>query len=135
MRRRERGAIPSGAFTLLQLLIEEVSGVPFAEYIQRTVLLPLGMTRSTFRTGAEGSNNVAQFFDNEGAPAPHNLYTASAAASLYSTANDMARFARAHSAGLRGEGAGRGVLSPQSIEAMRSTESSLLGTPHWGLGV
>jgi CubicO group peptidase (beta-lactamase class C family) len=124
-----------GGFTLLQLLIEEVSGDPFADYMQRTVLAPLGMSRSTFRTGAEGYNDIAQFFDSDGKPAPHNHYSAAAAASLYSSANDMARFARAHMVGLRGEGPGRGVLSPQSIAAIRTTQSSLLGTPHWGMGV
>ncbi len=124
-----------GGFTLLQLLIEEVSGEPVADYMQRAVLAPLGMSRSTFRTGAGSSNDIAQFFDSGGEPAPHNRYTAAAAASLYSSANDMARFAQAHMLGPRGEAPGRGVISPQSIEALRGTESSLLGTPHWGLGV
>ncbi len=124
-----------GGFTLLQLVIEEVSGEPFADYMQRAVLTPLGMSRSTFRTGAEGYRDIAQFFNSDGKPAPHNRYTAAAAASLYSSANDMARFAGAHLAGSRGEVPGRSVLSPQSIEAIRTTESSLLGTPHWGMGV
>lgn len=124
-----------GGFTLLQLLIEEASGEPFADYMQRAVLTPLGMTRSTFRTGAEGSSDIAEFFDNTGEPAPHNRYTAVAAASLYASANDMARFAQAHMPGPRGEVPGRGVISPPSIEALRATESSLLGTPYWGLGV
>lgn len=124
-----------GGFTLLQLLIEEVSGEPFADHMHRNVLSPLGMTRSTFRTGAAGYSNIAQFYDSDGTPAPHNHYTAAAAASLYASANDMARFAQAHLVGPRGEVPGRGVISPQSIEALRVAESSLLGTPHWGLGV
>ena len=124
-----------GGFTLLQLLIEEVSGEPFADYMQRAVLGPLGMTRSTFRTGAAGSGDIAEFFDAYGRPAPHNRYTAAAAASLYASANDMARFAQAHMRGPRGEAPGRGVISPQSINALRAAESRLLGTPHWGLGV
>ncbi len=124
-----------GGFTLLQLLIEEVSGEPFADYMRRAVLAPLGMTRSTFRTGAEGSHDIADFFDAYGVPAPHNRYTAAAAASLYSPANDMARFAQAHMPGPRGEVPGRGVVSPQSLEALLGTEADMLGTPHWGLGV
>lgn len=124
-----------GGFTLLQLLIEEVSGEPFADYMARAVLRPLGMTRSTFRPGAEGSSDIAEFFDSGGGLAPHNRYTAAAAASLYASANDMARFAQAHMPGPSGELPGRGVLSPQSIEALRAAEFSRLGTPDWGLGV
>ena len=37
-----------GGYTLLQLLIEEVSGEDFATYMQHGVLEPLGMHHSTF---------------------------------------------------------------------------------------
>ncbi len=124
-----------GGFTLLQLLIEEVSGEPFADYMERKVLVPLGMNRSTFRTGEEGRSDLAQFFDSSGGPAPHNHYTAAAAASLYASANDMARFAQAHMRGPRGEVPGRGVIAPESLQALQGVESRLLGMPHWGLGV
>ena len=124
-----------GGYTLLQLLIEDVTGEPFANYMQKAVLRPLGMTRSTYRTGAAGYGDVAQFFDSAGRTAPHNRYTAAAAASLYSTADDMARFALAHLAGPGGEVPGRGVLSPASVATMRKAQARLFGTDHWGLGV
>ena len=38
----------NGGYTLLQLAIEEVTGEPFARYMQREVLDPLGMTHSSF---------------------------------------------------------------------------------------
>ncbi|MEQ1491323.1 MAG: serine hydrolase, partial [Terricaulis sp.] len=47
-----------GGYALLQLVIEEVSGEPFNDYMQRAVLSPLGMTRSTFVL-PEGATNVA----------------------------------------------------------------------------
>lgn len=37
-----------GGYTLLQLLVEEVSNQSFADYMQQQVLAPLGMTQSTF---------------------------------------------------------------------------------------
>jgi CubicO group peptidase (beta-lactamase class C family) len=123
-----------GGYTLLQLLIEEVSGEPFAAYMERAVMRPLGMTRATFRAGAQGAGDVAQFFDSDGGAAPHNRYTAAAAASLYASANDMARFALAHLPGPDGEAPGRGVLSPATLEAMRAPAARKFGTPHWGLG-
>ncbi|WP_435416780.1 serine hydrolase domain-containing protein [Parerythrobacter aurantius] len=124
-----------GGYTLLQLMIEEVSGEPFADYMGRAVLKPLGMERSTFRTGAAGAADVAEFFDSDGAAAPHYRYTAAAAASLYSSANDMARFAQAHIEGSAGEAPGRGVISPGLLVSMRVPEAKLLGSPHWGLGL
>jgi CubicO group peptidase (beta-lactamase class C family) len=123
-----------GGYTLLQLLVEEVSGEPFADYMQRAVLNPLGMTRSTYRTGAKGSRNVATFFDGGGSVAPHYRYTAAAAASLYASANDLARFAQAHFVGPAGEVPGRGVVSPRTLLDMRRPQAKIAGIPHWGLG-
>ncbi|MFZ0790244.1 MAG: serine hydrolase domain-containing protein, partial [Chromatiaceae bacterium] len=37
-------------YTLLGHLVEEVSGVPYARYMEQRVLRPLGMTRSVFRS-------------------------------------------------------------------------------------
>jgi CubicO group peptidase (beta-lactamase class C family) len=123
-----------GGYTLLQLLIEEVSGEPFADYMQHAVLVPLGMTRSTYRVGALGSADIAEFFDVDGRPAPHYLYTAAAAASLYSTANDMARFAMAHMPSSAGEAPGRGIISPRMLADMRAPQAVFFGTAHWGMG-
>src|SRR5690606_9302269 len=37
-----------GGYALLQLLIEEISGEPFADYMKRVVFDPLGMSHATF---------------------------------------------------------------------------------------
>jgi CubicO group peptidase (beta-lactamase class C family) len=50
-----------GGFTLLQLLIEEVTHDRFAHFMQQTVLDPLGMTRSTFDEDAAMARGVATF--------------------------------------------------------------------------
>lgn len=123
-----------GGYTLLQLLIEEVSGEPFADYMQRAVMVPLGMSRSTYRTGAAGSADLAEFFDAHGQPAPHYRYTAAAAASLYSSANDMTRFIQAHMVGPAGEAPGRGVISSQMLSAMLVPHAEFFGTEHWAMG-
>lgn len=129
-----------GGYTLLQLLVEEVSGQPFATYMRREILEPLGMARSTFELpagwDAAGSEvNVAEFFDADGSQAIHYRFTASAAASLYTSANDMTRFIQAQLPGPDGEPIGRGVLSPESLELMRRPEARQFGFEVWGLGV
>jgi CubicO group peptidase (beta-lactamase class C family) len=124
-----------GGYTLLQLMIEDVSGQSFADYMDAAVLKPLGMRRSTFRPRAPGATNVAEFFDVEGSFAEHFAYTAAGAASLYASAADLARFLNAHRDGPDGEVAGRGVLSPKSLATMERPQVFMAGRPHWGLGV
>lgn len=124
-----------GGFTLLQLIVEERSGEPFERFMQREVLGPLGMRHSTF-TWPEGGGDrrLAIFYDVDGEPAPHYRYTALAAASLYTSANDLVRFLQAHLPGRDGSPPGRGVLSPATLEEMRRPHGSRLGRDLYGLG-
>ena len=123
-----------GGYTLLQLLIEEVSGKPFNDYMTETVFAPLGMTRSTYVLPAEPVN-LAEFYDVDGSRAIHYRFTALAAASLYTSAADMARLIAAHTPGPDGEPAGRGVLKPETLAAMRKPHARQFGADIWGLGV
>lgn len=120
---------------MLQLLIEDVSGQPFAEYMDAAVLKPLGMKRSTFRPRARGATNVAEFFDSDGSAAQHFAYTAAGAASLYSSAADLTRFVNAHRAGPDGAVVGRGALSPGSVTLLQTPQARVDDRPFWGLGV
>ena len=107
-----------GGYEILQLLIEEVSGRPFAQFMRAEVLLPLGMRSSTFDTLALTSR-VATPYDSGRAIARHR-YVGLAAAGLYSTAGDLARFLAAGMRGSKGELPGRGVLTPTSVAVMQS---------------
>ena len=123
-----------GGYTILQLLIEEVTGEPFASYMQRTVLAPLGMTGSTFLLDERRNARLATSYDPDLDPAPHYRYAASAAASLYSTVNDGVRFLQAHLPGADGEPIGRGVLRPETVAQMQVPQARKLGRDIWGLG-
>lgn len=124
-----------GGYSLLQLLIEDVSGQPFADYMDATVLRPLGMKRSTFRPRAPGATNVAEFFDADGSAAQHLAYTATGAASLYSSVADLTLFVNAHRPGPDGAVVGRGVLSPSSVAMLQASQALVDDRPFWGLGV
>lgn len=122
-----------GGYTLLQLVVEEVSGQPFEVYMKRVVFAPLGMTRSTYRVD-DTTPNVAAFYDTEGRSAVHYRFTSLAATSLYTSAADLTLFLQAHVRGPGGEQVGRGVLSPATLDAMRRPHASQLGADIWGLG-
>lgn len=127
-------AYSGGGYTLLQLLIEEVSGQSFNDYMTANVFAPLGMTRTTFVPDA-GAANMAEYYDVDGSPATHYRFTALAAASLYTTAADLGRLIAAHRPGPNGEPAGRGVLKPETLAAMRAPQARQYGADIWGLGV
>ena len=122
-----------GGYTLLQLIVEEVSGRTFNAYMTDAVLAPLGMTGSTFLLD-DGAKNVAENFGVDGNRAPLHRYTAVAAASLFTSAGDMARLIAAHRPGPAGEPAGRGALRPETLAAMRKPEAQQYGADIWGLG-
>jgi len=121
-----------GGYTLLQLIVEEVSGLSFSDYMKAAVLDPLSMTRSTFMLDDE--TDVAEFFDERGRSATSYRFTALAAASLYTTTADMTHFLQAHLRGGSGAAPGRGVLRPDTVVEMRRPHGSQFGVDVWGLG-
>ena len=58
---------------------------------------------------------TATGYDAAGRPLPNYLFTEQAAAGLYTTAVDLARFVAAGMIGPHGEPAGRGVLAPATV--------------------
>ena len=123
-----------GGYTLLQLLIEEVSGQTFDAYMKTHVLDRLGMERSTFNLPDTEVEDVAAFYDTRGAPTIHYRFTSQAATSLYTTSSDMTRFLQAHVRGQNGELPGRGVLKPATLVEMRQPHAAQFGADIWGLG-
>ncbi len=123
-----------GGYTLLQLIVEDVSGQSFNDYMRRAVFDPLGMTRSTYSLEGASATNVAEFYDVDGTPAIHYRFTSLAATSLYTSAADVTRFIQAHTTGSSGEPAGRGVLTPGALDEMRRPHAAQMGADIWGLG-
>jgi CubicO group peptidase (beta-lactamase class C family) len=96
-------------FILLQLLIEEVSGKPFADFMQTGILDPLGMESASFAPPEPSAPRVATAHGSDGAPLPFYRHVALAAGGLFCSIDDLARFACAE---LKG---GEGVISRQGL--------------------
>ena len=119
-----------GGYALLELLIEEVSGEPYESFITRTVLRPLGMTHSTF-LAPDANADAATPYDESLRPEPHYRFAANAAAGLYTTAADLARFAVASTSAA----AGAGVLRGSTVMAMQQAQQPEQADPFaHGLG-
>lgn len=131
-----------GGYTLLQLMVEDVSGESFARFMQREVIDPLGLENTGFERTADMEFRSAVGYDSEGKAQPDYRFVEQAAAGLYTTAGDLALFgAAALPAG--DSSAGRGTLSAQSVKQMltptslmppHSLETYLSGMDGYGLG-
>ncbi len=121
-----------GGYTLLQLVIEEIAHDTFASYMRHEVLQPLGMTHSSFEWTPEIQGSTATAYDQTGNRLPNFLYAEQAAAGLYTTAADLAKFVSAGMTGPKGEVAGRGVLTQETFLQMVSPAPATNG--QYGLG-
>jgi CubicO group peptidase (beta-lactamase class C family) len=119
-----------GGYSVAQLLVEELTGRPFANYMQAEVLGPLGMTTSSFRWSRTAE--TARPHDADGRPLPDFAFAEQAAAGLVTTAPDLARFVAAALPGPQGEPPGRGVLSPAGVRLALTAAPATEG--RWGLG-
>ena len=111
-----------GGVTIMQLALIDAIGKPYSEIIQEYVLGPIGMTKSTFEQplSPERDKNAARAHDNKGQAmgAKWHVYPELAAAGLWTTPTDLAKFAIEVQKSLRGEA--NNVLSQTMIKEMLS---------------
>jgi CubicO group peptidase (beta-lactamase class C family) len=108
----ERWIYSGGGYTILQLMVEEASGGPFAEYMRTTLFQPLGMRRTSFAPAAVHGDGVATGYDEQGNPVPPWRMVGTAAGGLYSSVDDFARLLALYARH------GRGILRPATFETM-----------------
>lgn len=81
-------------YNFLELLIEEVTGRGFSEYMEAEILLPLGMESASFDWDDRAMNPAPPTgYALNGAPAPVYVYPEKASGGLFAPAEDIARFA------------------------------------------
>lgn len=117
-----------GGYLILELLVEEVTGVTFAEYVERAVLNPLNMQRSTYAP-IEQFDNFTPNYDTQGNQAPFYRYASHAATGFASTAADLSRLAE----GLLTRNPIR-PIKPRTLNLMLEPHGYFAGSPIWGLG-
>jgi len=86
-----------GGVTLMQLAMMDVTGVPYPEMMRTVVLDRIGMTRSAYEQplSSEYDRNAARAHDGRGRAmdAKWHVYPELAAAGLWTTPTDLAKFA------------------------------------------
>lgn len=113
-----------GGYALLQLLIEDVTGTSFKNYVSKKIFKPLGMTTANFQPDQKTLLKTATPYNKEGVALPYRWYSAESAAGLYATVDDYAKFVVAHCTANK-------ILKPQTLESMFQGDAA---TPRYGLG-
>lgn len=105
-------------------IVAEVSGMPFEQYIEDHILIPLGMTRSSFRQPLPASlaADEVRGYRGPGGPAGRSWYQARPSGALRATAADMARFMIGHLQ--QGRLGATRIISPASAAAMQQRQFS-----------
>ena len=114
-----------GGYSILQLIIEEVSGETFADYMQKNIFKPLKMKRTSFKIDKKILKKSAKAYDEEENEIPLRLFNAQAAAGLHTTLNDLILFAKASFSK-------NPVLSEKSISLLRTPTE--LSKGNYGMG-
>jgi CubicO group peptidase (beta-lactamase class C family) len=126
----------SYGMALAGLLVEDVAGAPFEEYLRREIWQPLGMTRTTITVRASDSAGMATAYELDGSrpvPVPYEIYQTPPSTSILSTTADMGRFMLAH---LQGGGLGDARILSDSTAALMHRRRATLHPrlPGWTLG-
>ena len=129
-----------GGITILQLATTDITREDFPSLMRRLVLQPAGMTRSTYENPLPMNRRgeAASGHEQIDIPVPggFHVYPEMAAAGLWTTPSDLARWAIALSHSYRGERGG--VLSTSMAKQMVSKQMHQqppYGNGYWGLGV
>ena len=118
-----------GGYTIAQLMVEEVTGKKFDDYMKEAVFRPLGMTSSSYVWDAMVESRAAQPYGVV-SKIPGPRFIEQAAASLETSLDDFVRFALASMSSERPALRTR-VLKPETVRAM---QQPVPPSPNYGLG-
>jgi CubicO group peptidase (beta-lactamase class C family) len=109
-----------GGTTILELMIEDVTGMPFKDFIQKAIFNPLKMNRSFFEPPlAKTESNFATGHNTQGRPISGKYYNlpSLSAAGLWTTPTDFAKLGLTIQQSL----IGKGLLRPEMAELMTAS--------------
>ena len=110
-------------FALAGYIVQRVSGMPYATFMEREILSPLGMKHSSFNQPPSQTSDTYFAAAYEGASKvaePFEYLQIAPAGSLSTTAEDMSRYMIAHLE--RGSVGDLTVLRPETLEALHTRQ-------------
>ena len=113
----EKFQYSGGGTTITQLLVTDIAGIKYDDYMQKTVLQPIGMTNSFYtQPPPPGTKDLATGYYSNGASVKgkYHIYPEQAAAGLWTTPTDLAKYIIETQ--LEYEGRSSKVLSQQTMK-------------------
>lgn len=127
----ERYQYANFGYGLLDHVITEVGGKPYADFMREEVFLPLGMTHTSIDIGPGLEAQQAIRYTPEGKRIPFYKFDHPGASAVYSSAHDLVRFAMFH---MREHLADqKQILKDESLAAMQ--ENTALKNERDGYGI
>lgn len=123
-----------GGISIMQLIVEEVTGLKFEDYMEQEVLKPLGMHNSSYRIDEGILAASASEYDRYGGQIDFELFTAQAAAGFHTTIEDFTRFAMACMYKNTDHPSHGKVLNADMLELMMECVPEACGRFGYGLG-
>jgi CubicO group peptidase (beta-lactamase class C family) len=121
-----------GGYTVMQQLVIDTVKEPFPQFLHDTVLVPIGMSHSTYQQPLPESllSNAAKPYNGDGTAVPggSHTYPEMAAAGLWTTPSDLCRYIIEVQNSLNGKA--NHVLSQSMTQQMLTP-----GVGNWGLGL
>ena len=103
-------------YALLAHIIEQVSGLAFAEFMRKEVFLPLGLSDTTIENDQRLSRPAAVFYGGGGTVEPYYTVDESGSQRVFSTARDLIKFGMFH---LKERPPGqKQIIKPSAIDRM-----------------
>ncbi|MBI3652579.1 MAG: serine hydrolase [Acidobacteria bacterium] len=127
----------NAAIATVGYVLERTQKTPFAKYLKRAVLDPLGMQSSSFEPTPEVKKNLSKAFmwtlDGRTFDAPTFELGIAPAGSMYTTLGDLSKFMSAMFAA--GQGANGRMLKRETLEQMWRPQRDAAGNPSpYGIG-
>lgn len=125
-------------FNYLELIIEKVTGRPFADYMNEQILDPLGMEQASFNWIDSLHASFPTGYELDGEPVAPYVYPVKASGGLFANAEDIARFVGAQMTG-NSVDSEQNVLSRQSVQNLHTPTIEIPGlfgmvADHYGYG-
>ena len=120
-----------GGYTVMEKVVEDVSGLSLDDYMSKNILNPIGMKNSTYQQpiAKEFQNNISAAYDRNGnlIKGLWNNYPEQAAAGLWTTPSDLAMYCIEIQDIAQGKK--EGILTKETVQKMLSKHKN-----DWGLG-
>lgn len=120
-----------GGYTVMEKVVEDVSGLSLDDYMSKNILHPIGMKNSTYQQpiAKEFQNNISAAYDRNGnlIKGLWNNYPEQAAAGLWTTPSDLAMYCIEIQDIAQGKK--EGILTKETVQKMLSKHKN-----DWGLG-